>query len=54
MRHVYRTKFKLSAQEMDDEPILEVQMHFAMWKLEDKRRRAEEKKAQRKNKGTNG
>jgi hypothetical protein len=48
MRHIYRSKFKLTAAEMDAEPLKEVQYHFAMWRLEAKRQREEDKAMERK------
>lgn len=46
MRNQYRQKFKLTAAEMDDEPLNEVNMHFAIWKAEGLRQKKEEKKNQ--------
>lgn len=48
MRHIYRNKFKLTAAEMDSEPLLEVNMHFLMWRLEADKEKQEAKSMERK------
>lgn len=43
MRHIYREKFGLTAEEMDNENLLEVQLHFKIWKLEEMRQKDDNK-----------
>jgi len=48
-RRRYRKEFGLTAQEMDDEPVAEVNYMMKIFYLEDKRSEYENKKAMRQN-----
>jgi len=52
-RRRYRKEFGLTAQEMDDEPVAEVNYMMKIFYLEDKRSEYENKKAMRQNSSVN-
>lgn len=54
LRRRYRKEFGLTAYEYDDEPLHEVNMIAAIWKLEAKRQKKDNKAMERKAEKPNG